>query len=124
MVIDRNEIYVNVTNSIEKFINICLKYKVIYGMETIEIAMLYFHKINVNKFLLQYSTYYIFVVCMIIASKNLEDSSYDNRTFSKLSNLNLQNINHLECEFLKAFDFNITLIRDKNDLMNEVKLLL
>ena len=93
-------------------------------METIEIAMLYFHKINVNKFLLQYSTYYIFVVCMIIASKNLEDSSYDNRTFSKLSNLNLQNINHLECEFLKAFDFNITLIRDKNDLMNEVKLLL
>lgn len=105
----RNEDNSKISANIAIFIQRCIDYKMIYSREVIYLTIIYFLKVYTDKILHKYSSYSIFVICFIIATKMLEDIPYDNQSISQISRIPLSQLNFLELEFLKAVDFDVNI---------------
>jgi len=116
----RSENYELIIEHVELFIFRCVKYKIIYSKELLYLTMIYLYRIDNHNFLTQCSTYILFITCFIMAHKNLEDVPYDNKSFSLLANLTLKNINEVEFEFLKVFDFDVNIGEKEYTLMSNL----
>ncbi|ORX94385.1 hypothetical protein K493DRAFT_187629, partial [Basidiobolus meristosporus CBS 931.73] len=53
------------------------------------------------------SEYRLFVAALILAHKVLDDHTYTNLTWSQISRIPIERINHLEREFLKSIQFDL-----------------
>ena len=109
--IDKKYYIVN-SRSVEEIINLMIK----FDMYTEQILYLAFHYINelAKNYIITDDIYILlFVTCLMIANKYLEDVPFDNKTYSRLINMNIYVLNELEIEIIKYFDYNLTVSMDQ-----------
>lgn len=108
--------YINITlidyiNRIIKYLDcniVCYIYSLIY------IDKIIFK--NINLCLTKYNTYKIFIVSLICSCKFIDDDIPDNKYYSKLSGIELKELNLLERIFLSQINYNLVI---DDDLYNK-----
>lgn len=60
----------------------------------------------------RHNVHRLLITSIMIASKLMDDGTYNNKYYSHVGGITVKELNHLECEFLMLMDYNLNVDRD------------
>jgi len=111
--------------SLKDYLIRILKYSEI-EINTLIVSIIYLDYIcNKNYIISKYNIHKLLFISILVSAKFNEDVIYDNKTFSKISGLPINEVNQMENVFFKAMDYNLFISEEhfntyKNILENNI----